>query len=110
MVVISILLTLSVAINALLCWYMFKLLRRFLFLSDSLDNLFDELDGYTAHIDRVHSLETFYGEPVLQNLMNHSRGVVDYVDEFRNTFDDTKDVLEVVDEEEQELYDGQLTE
>ena len=73
-------------------------------MSDNLDILFDELDGYTAHIDRVHSLETFYGEPILQSLMKHSRSVVDYVGEFRNTFDDTKDVLEA--DEDEELYDG----
>ena len=72
-----------------------------------MDDLFGELDGYTMHIENVHSLETFYGEPVLQNLMNHSKDVVQYVDDFRNSFDDTKDVIEF--EEEQEIDDGQTT-
>jgi hypothetical protein len=108
MILLSIILTLSVAINVVLGWYLFRLLKRFLFLSDNLDDLFDQLDGYTLHIENVHSLETFYGEPVLQNLMNHSKEVVDYVDDFRNDFDDTKDVLE--DDEEQELDDGNSTE
>ena len=40
--------------------------------------------------------------------MNHSKEVVDYIDDFRNDFDDTKDVLE--DDEEQELDDGNSTE
>ncbi len=108
MIIISIMLSISILINVLLGWYMFKLLKRFLFLSDNLDDLFVQLDGYTLHIENVHSLETFYGEPVLQNLMNHSKEVVDYVDDFRNDFDDTKDVLE--DGEEQELDDGKPTE
>ena len=108
MILLSIILTLSVAINVVLGWYLFRLLKRFLFLSDNLDDLFDQLDGYTLHIENVHSLETFYGEPVLQNLMNHSKEVVDYVDDFRSDFDDTKDVLE--DDEEQELDDGNSTE
>ncbi len=108
MILLSIILTLSIAINIVLGWYLFRLLKRFLFLSDNLDDLFDQLDGYTLHIENVHSLETFYGEPVLQNLMNHSKEVVDYVDDFRNDFDDTKDVLE--DDEEQELDDGNSTE
>ena len=105
MIIMSIILMLSVAINALLGWYMFKLLRRFLFLSDSLDDLFDQLDGYTVHIQNVHSLETFYGEPVLQNLMNHSKDVVEYVDDFKNLFDNTKDSLE--DYEDEEIDDKQ---
>ena len=108
MILLSIILTVSVAINIVLGWYLFRLLKRFLFLSDNLDDLFDQLDGYTLHIENVHSLETFYGEPVLQNLMNHSKEVVDYIDDFRNDFDDTKDVLE--DDEEQELDDGNSTE
>ena len=108
MILLSIMLTLSVAINFVMGWYLFRLLKKFLFLSDNLDDLFDQLDGYTLHIENVHSLETFYGEPVLQNLMNHSKEVVNYVDDFRNDFDDTKDVLE--DDEEQELDDGNSTE
>ncbi len=108
MILISIILCISISINVLLGWYLFKLLKRFLFLSDNLDDLFVQLDGYTLHIENVHSLETFYGEPVLQNLMNHSKEVVDYIDDFRNDFDDTKDVLE--DGEEQELDDEKRTE
>ena len=108
MVLLSIILVFSIAINIVLGWYIFKLLRKFLFLSDNIDDLFDQLDGYTLHLENVHSLETFYGEPVLQNLMNHSKEVVDYVDDFRSDFDDTKDVLE--DDEEQELDDGNSTE
>jgi len=108
MILLSVILVLSIVINIVLGWYLFRLLKRFLFLSDNLDDLFDQLDGYTLHIENVHSLETFYGEPVLQNLMNHSKEVVDYIDDFRNDFDDTKDVLE--DDEEQELDDGNSTE
>ena len=107
MLTLAILLLLSLIINTVVIWYIYKLLKRFLFLSDNLDDLFGELDGYTMHIENVHSLETSYGEPVLQNLMNHSKDVVQYVDDFRNSFDDTKDVIEF--EEEQEIDDGQTT-
>ena len=108
MIVMSVILFLSIAINALLGWYMLKLLRRFLFLSDNLDDLLDQLDGYTNHVANVHNLETFYGEPVLQNLMNHSKGVVEYIDDFRNSFDDTKEILEL--DEDEEIDDGQPAE
>ena len=108
MIILSIILALSIAINILLGWYMVRLLKRFLFLSDNLDDLFDQIDGYTMHIENVHSLETFYGEPLLQNLMNHSKDVVEYVDDFRNIFDNTKDVLEL--EEDEEPDDEQPTE
>ena len=108
MIILSIILALSIAVNALLGWYMIKLLRRFLFLSDNLDDLLDQLDGYSMHVENVHSLEMFYGEPVLQNLMNHSRDVVAYVDDFRNDFDDTKDISEL--NEDEETDDGQPTE
>lgn len=108
MIVLSIILLLSIALNILLGWYMFKLLRRFLFFSDNFDDLFDQLDGYTDHVANVHNLETFYGEPVLQNLMNHSKNVVEYIDDFRNSFDDTKDVLEM--EEDEEADDRQPAE
>ena len=107
MLTLAILLLLSLIINTVVIWYIYKLLKRFLFLSDNLDDLFGELDGYTMHIENVHSLETFYGEPVLQNLMNHSKDVVEYVDDFKNLFDDTKDSLE--DYEDEEIDDEQPT-
>jgi hypothetical protein len=108
MIIISIILAVSVLIGGLLGWYIFRLLKRFLFLSDNLDVLFDQLDGYTMHIQNVHNLETFYGEPVLQNLMNHSKEVVEYIDDFRNIFDDTKDTLEL--DKDEEIHDGKPTE
>lgn len=108
MIIMTIILILSLTANALIGWYMYKLLRRFLFLSDNLDILFEQLDSYSLHIENVHSLETFYGEPVLQNLMNHSKSIVDFVDDFRNDFDDTKEVLE--EGEEQDIDDGRQRE
>jgi hypothetical protein len=108
MITLSIILIFSFVINIAMSWYIFKLLKKFLFLSDNLDDLFDQLDGYTLHIENVHSLETFYGEPVLQNLMNHSKEVVEYIDDFRGDFDSTKETLE--NDEEQELDDREPTE
>ena len=40
--------------------------------------------------------------------MSHSKDVVEYVDDFRNIFDNTKDVLEL--EEDEEPDDEQPTE
>ncbi len=108
MITLYIVLAFSIVLNAMMGWYVYRLLRKFLFLSDNLDDLFDQLDGYTLHIENVHSLETFYGEPVLQNLMNHSKQVVDFVDDFRSDFDDTKDTI--VSDEEQGIDDRQSTE
>lgn len=75
------LLYLSTIINILLIWYCFKLFRSTDDLQRDTLGIFEDLESYADHLEEIHSMEMFYGEPVLQDLINHSKSLInDLVD------------------------------
>jgi uncharacterized membrane protein len=104
MIVMGIVMTVSILINILLIWYIFNLLKKFFFISNNVEDLSDTLTGLVEHLDQVHSLETFYGEPVLQGLLRHTRDVVEEVGQYMAIYEvvEEGDKPEVEEEEQEE--------
>ena len=81
---INFLLALSVVFNVLLIWYIIQLLRRFLSFQDELDIFSVTLEEYQNHIDIINSLERFYGDETLGNLLRHSKSLVEECQKFQS--------------------------
>jgi|TARA_R110000823_G_scaffold289156_4_gene407560 hypothetical protein len=96
-------LTLSLSLNILLAWYARKLTKQFVFFSENLSSMEEELDQFSKHIVGIHELEMFYGDETLGGLIKHSKELVQRVAAFNNNF-----VLEEPEEEEEEeeVIDG----
>jgi len=84
---IEILLVASFIVNVFLVWYAVQLVRRFLIVSEELENLFVLLEEYSEHVDIVYNLERFYGDSTLENLLRHSRSVSNAANDFRAIYD-----------------------
>jgi len=69
----------SFILNVFCLWYIRNLIRDYFYVLENMEDLFDSIDGLTDHLESVHSLETFYGEPTLQRLIEHSKTVVEDV-------------------------------
>ena len=65
----------SVVINILFIWYITQLLRRFLSFQEGLDAFALKLEEYETHVEVVNSLERFYGDETLGNLLRHSKAI-----------------------------------
>ena len=98
MITMGIIMTVSILVNVLLIWYITSLLKKFLFITSNVEDLSDSLTSLASHLENVHSLETFYGEPVLQNLLKHTREVVEDIDHYKSIYE-----VEEVEEQEQEI-------
>ena len=68
---IEFILSVSIIVNLFLVWYVIQLLRRFLTFQEELDDFALKLEEYTGHLDIVNSLERFYGDETLGNLLRH---------------------------------------
>ena len=99
---IEILLGLSILINGFLIWYVVKLIKKFLNISEELEDLFILLEEYTEHVDKVYNLERFYGDTTLENLMRHSKTVAETAKNFRAIYDVNYDLEETEEYEEEE--------
>ena len=66
---IYILLIISLITNALLIWYISRLLRKFIFISDNMSDLFLTTKAFHVFVKDMYSMDSFHGEPIVQELV-----------------------------------------
>tara|TARA_Y100000310_G_C20055699_1_gene522629 strand:- start:22 stop:405 length:384 start_codon:yes stop_codon:yes gene_type:complete len=92
---------LSVIINLILMWYSGVCLLRVNNLESDMIMLLQKNEDFLDELENIHSLEMYYGDEYLQNLIGKSRGLVnDFIDVQEEYFD--VQVTELEDDEEDE--------
>jgi flagellar motor component MotA len=79
-------------------WYIKRLIENISNMTQDIEELLDTVYSLETHMRGLYSLETFYGDPTLEDLINHTKEVVDEIDFFRDKY-----ALSVEDLEEEEL-------
>ena len=104
-------------ISALLClvglqgWWIYKSLKKFILMRDLYGEVDTAIYDYVEHLESVHDMERFYGEPVLEKLVIHGKDTVVTMNRFLEVFEDFEDqgelnLDEIYDSEEEQLnYD-----
>jgi hypothetical protein len=93
-------LVVSVSINALLIWYIRKMLTKLLYVSDSIGSLLVSASNFSKHLDGLHSMEMYYGDETLGSLIEHSKQVMEEIKEFEDIYALTNEGLEEAEEQE----------
>ena len=88
-------LILSAIINIFFIWYTYTMLKKLLFVSDNIGGFLDDLQEYSAHVESVYKMETYYGDEVIEHLLNHSRDLVKEITAY-------KEIYELTHEEQEE--------
>lgn len=105
--VVPFLLYLSVFINLGLLWYVKKALEKISVLETDTSHVMQEIDIFVEHLENVHEMEMYYGDIELQNMINHSKQLVNEFVDFQVKHFDAEEIEEdeeELNEEEQELY------
>ena len=90
---------LSIIINLILIWYSGICLLRVNNLESDMVVLLQKNEDFLDELENIHSLEMYYGDEYLQNLISKSRGLVnDFIDIQEEYFD--VQVTELEDDEE----------
>ena len=95
------LLAVSFSLNIFLFWYTRKLLSNLLYISENLNDLYDEVLKFRDHLNKVYGLEMFYGDETLKALLRHARGLAELFDDYESIL-----LLTEVEEEIEEDDDG----
>ena len=98
---IYIVLIISLAINVLLGWYISRILQKFIFISDNMSDLFLTTKAFHVFVKDMYSMDSFHGEPIIQELVLRIREVNEEMSNFREIFEYTIDA-----ELEQELEEA----
>ena len=77
----------SAVLNGLLIWYIIKILRKFMYISDNLADLFLTIKAFRIFVKSMYSMESFYGEPMIQELVMRIKEVSDEMEMFRDIFE-----------------------
>ena len=96
-----IILGMSLALNIGLTWYVVRILRKFIFISENLSDLFLTTKAFEVFSKSLYSMNSYNGEPMIEELIYKIKDVNSEVEGFRDIFQYT------IDEElEQELEEA----
>ena len=87
MIQIYLLLAALIVINGLLVWYIARLLRKFMFISENLSDLFLTNKAFDVFLRSMYSMENYHGEPMIQELMMRVQEVLEEMEDFRGIFE-----------------------
>tara|TARA_R100001082_G_C4361290_1_gene159499 strand:- start:580 stop:918 length:339 start_codon:yes stop_codon:yes gene_type:complete len=96
-VAITIILVLSILLNVLCGIYIRWLLKNFNFLSENVKNILETVETFSNHLSAIYELETFYGDETLQNLLAHSKQVVNEIKVYEDVYTLTSDDIDIED-------------
>ena len=102
---VYILLGFSIALNLLLIWYAAKVLQKLMYVSENMADLFLTTRAFQVFVKDLHAMQSYYGEPIIQELMTRIQQVSEELEEFRGIFEYTID--EELDQELEEALNAE---
>lgn len=81
----------SIALNGCLLWYITKILRKFVFISENLADLFLTTKAFQVFVNSLYGMNNYHGEPMIQELLFKIRQVTEEIEMFRDIFEYTLD-------------------
>jgi hypothetical protein len=81
----------SIGINAAAIWYVIRLLRKFMFISESLSDLYFTTKAFQIFVTSVYGMDAYHGEPIIQELVMKIQDVSEEMENFREIFEYTLD-------------------
>ena len=75
-------LVISVLLNIVLVWYSIKLSRKYLNVTENIDDLIKVIANFDEHLTSIYEMEMFYGDETLKHLMEHCGSLKDVLSEY----------------------------
>tara|TARA_R110001592_G_scaffold361560_1_gene672481 strand:- start:41 stop:370 length:330 start_codon:yes stop_codon:yes gene_type:complete len=85
-------LTASILINILGVWYVSKILSKLLYTSDNLGDLYLTLRVYEEYVDELFQMDMFFGEPVIEGLIDRTKMVRQELEKFEEIYNLTTEI------------------
>ena len=84
--IISCFLLFSIAINVIFIWYLKRVVKDLIFVSDNIGDFLGLLSEYREHVEGIYELEVFYGDETLKTLLEHTRFMTDEIKNFESIY------------------------
>jgi len=98
--ILKVALAASIVFNIFMMWYVYKLLRNLLEITDGFDEMRTKLVEFATHLRAINKVESFYGDPSITALIEHMKRLAADVEDYTQLLIIYEDDME--DENEQE--------
>lgn len=76
----------SLLLNSFLVWFIYKSLNRQADLVSLIEDIQYKIDVFSNHMESVYELPMYYGEPTIENLINHSKLLLSSFKDFNEDY------------------------
>ena len=87
MMLVPIFFLFSVVLNVFLFWFLYRFLQRHSTLVSLVEDLEYKIDFFGQHLKSLYELPVFYGEPTIENLIQHSKLLLASFEQFNKDYD-----------------------
>ena len=87
----------------MLVWLSAKQSRKLSYISENVNDLIDIVVNYKDHLKKIYEMEMFYGDETLEYLMDHTRSLVNILEEEYGDIIFIAEPLEIDYDKEQEI-------
>tara|TARA_R110000744_G_scaffold28380_1_gene68464 strand:- start:1845 stop:2258 length:414 start_codon:yes stop_codon:yes gene_type:complete len=98
-------LTLSVSVNAFLIWFARKSSGRLTVVASNIDEILLALENFESHLETLYEMETFYGDETLHSVLQHAKGITEFLSGFEDIYELSAELLYEAEEEWEEPDD-----
>ena len=89
---------LSIAANVTLLWYNREAVKKIVFFSDNIGDMMGYFKEFLTHLESLYEMEVFYGDETIKGLIDHTKFMVDEINNFEEIYSLTR--------EEEKMDDG----
>lgn len=86
MIISGIIITLLIASNVIMVWYIKKLITIIEDTKTGIRDMKEAINTFSEHLQIIYKQDTFYGEPTIERLIKHSKVLVQEMQQFINLF------------------------
>lgn len=76
----------STLFNLVLCWFIYRILDRQASLVALIEDLEYKIHLFSKHLEQVYELPMYYGEPTIENLIQHSKILLSSFNQFNKDY------------------------
>ena len=72
----------SILLNLILMWYIYKLLKNLIDIEDQFLDIKTKLIEFATHLRAINKVESFYGDPTITALIEHMKKLAQDIEEY----------------------------
>ena len=80
--IIEVILGVSILLNIILVWYVYKLLKNLIDFEDQFQEMKVKLIEFATHLRGINKVESFYGDPTITALIQHMKKLSQDIEEY----------------------------